>query len=114
MRHVHRIVPLALAIAAMLAVAAIRPRPADPLHIAVLVLAAFAGAFALSRALLGVAARRMGWLEGAGGILLAAGLFLVGASVLPFAGARGTTFTSVGAVLFVAGLALQARAFATR
>lgn len=118
MRGMHRFVPLAASLAAslaaMLVAAFVRPRPVHWLHSIVLVLVVFAGAYALARALIGVAARRVGWLEGTGGILLAAGLFLVGARFLPFAGARAATFTTGGTLLCIAGLALQVRAFVSR
>lgn len=114
MTRTQRIVLVVVPAVLLLAVALFHPRAERPVQSVALAFAGLGGAFALTHAVMGLAARRIGRLEAAGGILLAAGLFLLGARFLPFAEERASMLTSAATALIIAGLALQVRAFAAR
>ncbi|HEX6535620.1 MAG TPA: hypothetical protein VF041_13570 [Gemmatimonadaceae bacterium] len=114
MSRTQRMVLLGVPAVLLLAVAIFHPRAERPVQSVVLAAAGLGGAFALSHAVIGLAARKIGWLEAAGGIVLAAGLFLLGARYLPLAGERAQALTTAATALIIAGLAMQVRAFASR
>lgn len=92
----------------------VRPGLGERVELAILVFAVLAGAFVFSDAVIGFAARRISGMAAAGGILMAAGLFLMGADLLPSVRARGSILAIASAALLIAGLALQARAMTAR
>lgn len=114
MTRAHRIALWGVPLLLLLAIAYLRPHPVAALRTAVLVLATFAGAYALGRAAVELAARRIGWMQGAGSVLFAAGLFLIGARYLPAASAHADALMTAGTASFVVGILLQIRALPSR
>ncbi len=102
-----RVVLWGLALAVLLAVVWLPPHGLTRLRLLALLLATLAGAYALAYAVIGTARRRLGAWSAAGSALLAGGLFLIGAHLLPHAGGSGSMLTTSGVVLFIGGLALQ-------
>jgi len=111
MNRTHRILLWGATIV-ILVLAIFLPSSAAPhLRTIALLLTGLAGGYAIAYAVIGLASGRVRRLAAAGALVLAAGLFLVGAYHLPGAGALAgnSTVLTAGTLLFIVGLALQVR-----